>query len=254
MRILVIEDEKLAAERLIGLITDIEPAAQVLKAIESIKSAVKWLSSNPHPDLIFMDIQLADGLSFEIFDKANVDTPVIFTTAYNEYALRAFKVNSIDYLLKPIDKEELRASINKYLKLNKGISQNVAFHPQLLKQVMDVIQNQYKSRFVVRIGEHIKAVAIEDIAYFYSSEKSSFIRSVSGRDYAVDFSLDQLESELDPRKFFRVNRQFIVGLLQIKDIVAYSGSRLKLNIVGGDNNEILVSREKVNDFKKWLDG
>ena len=254
MQILVIEDEKLAAERLVSLITDIEPTAQVLKSIESIKLAVKWLSSNPHPDLIFMDIQLADGLSFEIFDKVNIDAPVIFTTAYNEYALRAFKVNSIDYLLKPIDKEELRTSINKYLKLNRNVTQNVALQPQLLKQVMNLIQNPYKSRFVVRIGEHIKTIAIEDVAYFYSSEKYSFLRSITGRDYAIDFSLEQLEQELDPHKFFRVSRKFVVALTHIKDIIAYSGNRLKLLMMGGDHEEVLVSREKVTDFKKWLDG
>jgi len=254
MQILVIEDEKLAADRLIALITDIEPTAQVLKSIESIKAAVKWLNSNPHPDLIFMDVQLADGLSFEIFDKVNVEVPVIFTTAYNEYALRAFKVNSIDYLLKPIDKEELRTSIHKYLKLNINVTQNVALQPQLLKQVMNLIQNPYKSRFVVRIGEHIKTIAIEDVAYFYSSEKSSFLRSISGRDYAIEYTLDQLEQELDPHKFFRVSRKFIIAMPHIKDIIAYSGNRLKIIAMGGDQEEVLVSREKVTDFKKWLDG
>ena len=254
MQILVIEDEKLAADRLVTLITDIEPTTQVLKSIESIKAAVKWLNSNPHPDLIFMDIQLADGLSFEIFDKVEVEVPVIFTTAYNEYALRAFKVNSIDYLLKPIDKEELRTSIHKYLKLNINVTQNVALQPQLLKQVMNLIQNPYKSRFVVRIGEHIKTIAIEDVAYFYSSEKYSFLRSITGRDYAIDFSLEQLEQELDPHKFFRVSRKFVVALTHIKDIIAYSGNRLKLLMMGGDHEEVLVSREKVTDFKKWLDG
>ena len=254
MQILVIEDEKLAADRLITLITDIEPTAQVLKSIESIKAAVKWLNSNPHPDLIFMDVQLADGLSFEIFDKVNVEVPVIFTTAYNEYALRAFKVNSIDYLLKPIDKEELRTSIHKYLKLNINVTQNVALQPQLLKQVMNLIQNPYKSRFVVRIGEHIKTIAIEDVAYFYSSEKSSFLRSISGRDYAIEYTLDQLEQELDPHKFFRVSRKFIIAMVHIKDIIAYSGNRLKIFAMGGDQEEVLVSREKVTDFKKWLDG
>ena len=254
MQILVIEDEKLAADRLITLITDIEPTAQVLKSIESIKAAVKWLNSNPHPDLIFMDVQLADGLSFEIFDKVNVEVPVIFTTAYNEYALRAFKVNSIDYLLKPIDKEELRTSIHKYLKLNINVTQNVALQPQLLKQVMNLIQNPYKSRFVVRIGEHIKTIAIEDVAYFYSSEKSSFLRSISGRDFAIEYTLDQLEQELDPHKFFRVSRKFIIAMVHIKDIIAYSGNRLKIIAMGGDQEEVLVSREKVTDFKKWLDG
>lgn len=254
MQILVIEDEKLAAERLISLISSVEPDAVILKPLESVKSAVKWLNSNPHPDLIFMDIQLGDGLSFEIFERINMDVPVIFTTAYDEYALRAFKVNSIDYLLKPIDKEELKASIQKYQKLNRNVAQNVAIQPQVIKQMMDIIRNPHKSRFVVRIGEHIKTVSIEDVAYFYSSEKYSFIRSTTGRDYAVDYSLDQLEQELDPVKFFRVSRKFIVAMVHIKDIVAYSGSRLKLNITGANDEEILVSREKVTDFKNWLDG
>lgn len=254
MQVLIIEDEKLAAERLKNLVSEIEPTAQIIKSIESIKNAVKWLSTNPHPDLIFMDVQLGDGLCFDIFEKTNVDVPVIFTTAYNEYALRAFKVNSVDYLLKPIDKEELRASLAKYRKLSSNVTQNVALQPQMLKQVMDLIRNPHKSRFVVRIGEHIKTIAIEDVAYFYSSDKYSFIRSVSRRDYAIDYSLDQLEQELDPARFFRVSRKFIVAMSHIKDIVAYSGSRLKLNVVGGDDQEILVSREKVTDFKNWLDG
>lgn len=252
MRVLVIEDEKLAAERLVELIKEIEPSAQILKSIESIKAAVRWLNFNAHPDLIFMDIQLADGLSFQIFDLVNIDMPVIFTTAYNEYALRAFKVNSIDYLLKPIDKEELRTSINKYFRLNKPVSQNVAIQPQLLRQVMEIIHNSYKSRFMVKIGEHIKTIAIEDVAYFYSSEKSSFLRSISGRDYAIDYSLEQLEKELDPGKFFRVNRKYMIAMTHIKDIIAYSGNRLKLKVTGGDQEEILVSREKVTDFKNWL--
>lgn len=254
MDILVIEDEKLAAERLISLITEVEPSAQVLKSLESIKASVKWLNSNPHPDLIFMDVQLADGLSFEIFNKVNIDVPIIFTTAYNEYALRAFKVNSIDYLLKPIDKEELRVSMSKYQKLSNKASQHVAIQPQLLKHVMNLIQNPYKSRFVVRIGEHIKTISIEDVAYFYSSEKYSFLRTVSGRDYALDYSLEQLEQELDPQKFFRVSRKFMIAMPHIKDIVAYSGSRLKLIISGAGEDEVLVSREKVTSFKKWLDG
>lgn len=254
MQILVIEDEKLAAERLIALINEIEPTAQVFKAIESIKASIKWLNSNPHPDLIFMDVQLADGLSFEIFDKVNIDVPIIFTTAYNEYSLKAFKVNSIDYLLKPIDKEELRASIAKYQKLSSISSQHVAIQPQLLQQVMHLIQNPYKSRFVVRIGEHIKTISIEDVAYFYSSEKYSFLRTVSGRDYALDFSLEQLEQELDPHKFFRVSRKFVIAMPHIKDIVAYSGSRLRLMMAGSNDEEVLVSREKVSNFKVWLNG
>ncbi len=254
MQVLVIEDEKLAAERLINIIVELEPSAKILKSLDTVRATVRWLNANPQPDLIFMDVQLADGLCFEIFEKTNIESPVIFTTAYNEYALRAFKVNSIDYLLKPIDKTELRASLDKYQKLNSTVSSGIMLQPHLLKQVMEMIKNPYKSRFVVRFGEHIKAIGIEDVAYFYTSEKSSFLRTLTGRDFAIDCSLDQLEEELDPDKFFRVSRKFIVALPHIKDIIAYSGSRLKLLVTSSDQTEILVSREKVTEFKKWLEG
>jgi two-component system, LytTR family, response regulator len=253
MQVLVIEDEKLAAERLIDMIVEIEPSVHILKSLDSVKASVRWFSANPQPDLIFMDVQLADGLCFEIFEKTSIESPVIFTTAYNEYALRAFKVNSIDYLLKPIDKTELQLAINKFQKLKSEIS-GTFIQPHLLKQVMEMIKNPYKSRFVVRVGEHIKAIGIEDVAYFYTSEKSSFLRTLVGRDFAIDCSLDQLEEELNPDKFFRVSRQFIVALPHIKDIIAYSGSRLKLVVTSSDQMEILVSREKVTTFKKWLEG
>jgi DNA-binding LytR/AlgR family response regulator len=253
MRVLVIEDEKLAAERLIAMIQELEPGAQILQSLESVRAAVQWLETYPHPDLIMMDVQLADGLCFEIFEKIVIDVPVIFTTAYNEYAIRAFKVNSIDYLLKPIDKTELNASLQKYQKINAHIA-NSALQPQLLKQVMDMITNPYKTRFVVRIGEHIKAIGIEDVVYFYTCEKSSFLRTSSGREFALDTSLDQLEEELDPKKFFRVSRQFIVALPHISDIITYSGNRLKIKVTTSEQTEILVSREKVTLFKKWLEG
>jgi DNA-binding LytR/AlgR family response regulator len=250
MQVLVVEDEKLATVRLIEMIEALELSAKIVKTLDSIKAVTKWLNANSHPDLIFMDIQLADGLCFEIFEKVEIHVPVIFTTAYNEYALRAFKVNSIDYLLKPIDKEELRQALTKYQKLRVP----AAFQPQVLKQVMEMIQNPYKSRFVIRIGEHIKSIGSDEVSCFYSSNKSSFLRTSTGRDFAIDCSLDQLEIELDPRKFFRINRKFVVALPHIKDIVAYSGIRLKLHVVGCEKDEILVSREKVADFKKWLEG
>jgi two-component system, LytTR family, response regulator len=253
MQVLVIEDEKLAADRLADIISELEPEAKILQTLDSVRSAVRWLNNFEHPDLIFMDVQLADGVCFDIFEKVEVDVPVIFTTAYNEYALKAFKVNSIDYLLKPIDKDELSSALNKFKKLNHQPRSNMVIQPELLKQVMKMIQNPYKSRFAIRIGEHIKTIVIEDVSYFYSSEKSSFLRSVSGRDYAIDLSLELLEQDLDPQKFFIVSRKHIVALPHIKDIIAYSGSRLKLHLTGGENEEILVSREKVTDFKKWLD-
>jgi DNA-binding LytR/AlgR family response regulator len=254
MQILVIEDEKLASERLINLIKELEPSATILKSLESIRASVKWLNTNPKPDLILMDVQLADGLCFEIFEKTEIDAPVIFTTAYNEYALKAFKVNSIDYLLKPIDKSELNVALDKYKKLNSPASSVTSLSPELLKQVMEIIKNPYKMRFVVRVGEHIKSIGIEDAAIFYTSEKSTFLRTLAGRNVAIDSSLDQLEKELDPQKFFRVSRQFIIALPHILDIIAYSGNRLKLKVTGSDQIEILVSREKVTEFKKWLEG
>jgi DNA-binding LytR/AlgR family response regulator len=252
--IVVIEDEVLAAERLIALLHELDKEFVVQAQPDSVSSSVKWLSVNPPPDLIFMDIQLADGLCFEVFEKTSIDAPVIFTTAYNEYALKAFKVNSIDYLLKPIDKKELEAAIAKFKKVTASASKPGSIHPELLKQVMGMIQNPYKPRFVIRLGEHIKAIQTDDIALFYSNEKSTYLRTLAGRDFAMDHSLDQLEDETDPKAFFRVSRKYMVALSAIKDIIAYSGSRLKLIVTGAENEEVLVSREKVTDFKKWLEG
>ena len=252
MRILIIEDEQLAADRLTSLIRELYPASEMLGNVKSISAALKWFSANPQPDLILMDIQLADGLSFEIFDRTNVEAPVIFTTAFNEYALRAFKVNSIDYLLKPIDKEDLARALKKYQTITKLPVNPI--DPHLMHQVMDMIQNPYKSRFVIRIGEHIRTILVDEISFFYSNEKSSFLRTIGGRDFAIETSLEQLENEINPKRFFRVSRKHIVALSHIQDIIAYSGNRLKLVLQGANKEEILVSREKVSEFKKWLEG
>jgi DNA-binding LytR/AlgR family response regulator len=254
MKILVIEDEALAAERLIKHIVEIEPSAEIVCRLESVRSAIKWFSVNASPDLIFMDVQLADGLCFEIFEKVTIETPVIFTTAYNEYALKAFKVNSIDYLLKPVDNNELRQALQKYKRHNQSNSAMDPYNPSLFKKVMEMINNPYRQRFVVRIGEHIKTVNCSEIAFFYSSDKSTFIRSSLGRDFGLETSLDQIENEIDPKTFFRVSRKQIVALEYIKDIIAYSGNRLKIIIRGNESEEIIVSREKVSDFKLWLEG
>ena len=173
MRILIVEDEMLAADRMINLIMEIIPESEIVANLQSISSVVKWFTKYPQPDLIFMDIQLADGLSFEIFDQAYIQAPVIFTTAFNEYALRAFKVNSIDYLLKPIDKEELRNALNKYHAVNK-ISANHSKILSIVHQVMELIKNPFKSRFVIRIGEHIKTITIDEVSFFYFHETLSF--------------------------------------------------------------------------------
>ncbi|MGA2408636.1 MAG: LytTR family DNA-binding domain-containing protein [Bacteroidales bacterium] len=249
MNCLIVEDEKVAAERLVGLINKFDPSVDVAEIIQSVKNAVQWLNTHQAPDLIFMDIQLADGLSFEIFEQTIVKTPIIFTTAYDEYALKAFKVNSIDYLLKPIDQDELNSAINKFKENNSPKEIPV----QVFDSIMHSLTKKYKDKFVINVGEHIKVFTIEDIQCFYSMEKYTFLQNNSGRDYAINYSLDQLEDLLDPVQFFRINRKFIVSFSAISDIISYSNSRLKVKLNSNESDDLIVSREKVQDFKKWLE-
>ena len=252
MQILIVEDELPAAVRLKEMINNLDPSIWIMGVMDSIRTTVEFLNTHSSPDLILLDIQLADGLSFQIFEKINIQIPIIFTTAYDEFALRAFKLNSIDYLLKPIDSLELDKALTKFKTLNRySSSTNYA---ELAEQMMRAMHPRHKTRFLIRIGEHLRNIASEEISFFYSNEKSSYIKTKSGRDFALDESLDNLEKEIDPERFFRVNRKFIIALPYLKDIVAYSGSRLKLTLEGGDNTEILVSREKVNAFKEWIEG
>jgi two-component system response regulator LytT len=249
MNCLIAEDEKVAAERLIGLIKKYDPSIDITEIVQSVKNAVKWLNTHQAPDLIFMDIQLADGLSFEIFEQTIVKTPVIFTTAYDEYALKAFKVNSIDYLLKPIDQDELNNAINKFKENNTP----KAIPTQVFDSILHSLTKKYKNKFVLKVGEHIKVFTIEDVQCFYSMEKYTFLQNNSGRDYAINYSLDQLEDLLDPAQFFRINRKFIVSFSAISDIISYSNSRLKVKLNSNESNDLMLSREKVQDFKKWLE-
>jgi DNA-binding LytR/AlgR family response regulator len=249
MNCLIIEDEKVAAERLSGLIKKYDPTIDIKGIVQSVKNAVQWLNTHQAPDLIFMDIQLADGLSFEIFEQTIVKTPVIFTTAFDEYALKAFKVNSIDYLLKPVDLNELKNAIEKFKKNNLPIKIPV----QVFDNILHSLTKNYKNKFVIKVGEHIKVFSTEDIQCFYSIVKNTFLQNNSGRDYAISYSLDQLEDLLDPSRFFRINRKFIVSSLAISDIVSYSNSRLLVRLNSNDSNDLIVSREKVQDFKKWLE-
>lgn len=249
MKCLVIEDEKVAAEKLIGLIKKYDPSIDILEIIQSVEDSVQWLNAHQAPDLIFMDIQLSDGLSFEIFEQTLVKTPVIFTTAYDEYALKAFKVNSIDYLLKPIDLGELKNAIDKF-KENNSVKEIPA---QVFESIMQSLTNKYKNKFVIKVGEHIKVFTTGDIQCFYSMEKYSFLQNNAGHDYAIDYSLDQLEDLLDPSMFFRINRSFIVSSSSISDIISYSNSRLKVKLHSNKSDDLIVSREKVQDFRKWLE-
>ena len=250
MNCLIIEDEKVAAERLTGLIKKYDQSIDIIEILQSVKNSVQWLSSHQAPDLIFMDIQLADGLSFEIFEQTIVKTPVIFTTAFDEYALKAFKVNSIDYLLKPIDQVELNNAINKF-KENKTPNEIPA---QVFDNILQSLTKNYKNKFVIKLGEHIKVLSIDEVQCFYSMEKYTFLQNNSGRDYAIDYSLDQLQNLLDPARFFRINRKCIVSFAAISDIISYSNSRLKVKLNSNTSDYLIVSREKVQDFKKWLEG
>ncbi len=255
MRVLIIEDEKPAAKRLSTLLSQCDREIIILDQLDTVRKAVAWFGQHPAPDLIFMDIQLADGLSFDIFSKVPVVSPIIFTTAYDQYAIQAFKVNSIDYLLKPIDPEALAGALKKFKSLHHTATlRTPAQSVDQMQRVIQMLTQPYKNRFVVKVGEHIKAVPTEKVLYFYSQEKMTFMQtSEEKKRYIIDYPLDQLEDLLDPRLFFRISRKYIVKLQAIQDIITYSSSRLKLKLLHSEDPEVLVSRERVSDFKQWLD-
>ncbi len=250
MNVLIIEDEKPAARLLQRKLQKLGIEAGTM--LHSVEESIEWFSTNPHPELIFLDIQLSDGLSFEIFESIAIQSAVIFTTAYDEYALRAFKLNSIDYLLKPIDEDDLETAVNKYRE-RQPKAQNISLDfDQIKRMLANPAERTYKKRFTVKMGQHLKMIAIEDAECFYSENKGTYIRTGDGRDYLLENTLEQLENELDPVKFFRVSRKFIVSISAIKDIVVYSNSRLKIILPTYRDDEVIVSRERVNDFKEWL--
>ncbi len=199
-----------------------------------------------------MDIQLADGLSFEIFERVNVTCPVIFTTAYEEYAIRAFKVNSVDYLLKPIAYNELETAFHKFENTFKSQSAPVVTL-ELLTKVKEMLRKQYKTRFVIKVGEHLKSIPVEDILFFYSMEKATYLCTADFKNYLVDYSLDRISEMVDEQRSFRINRKYILSNQSISDIVFYSNSRLKIKLKKTDEENIIVSRDKVSAFKEWLD-
>ena len=263
LRALIIEDEPLAARRLREMLARQTPAVQVVGTAESVAQAVALLAqTRPAPDVLFLDIHLADGLSFELFEKAEVRCPVIFTTAYDQYALQAFKVNSVDYLLKPIDEVELAAALRKlHERRAPAAAPAPAFDPALLAQLVRQMQQaagpavSYKTQFVVRVGEHLKVVPVEQVAYFFSLEKATLLHTTEGRKFVVDYTMDQLETLLDPARFFRLNRAYLAQQTAIQDIIHYTNSRLQtvLRPAAPEGETVLVSREKVSVFKSWLD-
>jgi DNA-binding LytR/AlgR family response regulator len=251
MKILIIEDEQPAAKRLAQLITKSLPGAEIIDVIDSVESAVKWLKNFPAPDLIFLDIQLADGLSFDIFRQVEVKSPIIFTTAYDQYTLKAFKVNSVDYLLKPIDPQDFTKAVEKY---HNFFQQQKGYDDTALKDLLASLQQkEYKQRFLVKIGQQLSYLMTEEVAYFFSEDGLVQARHQSGKKHFVDYSLDQLEGVLDPKNFFRVSRKLIVRINAIAKINTWFNSRLKLDLAPKIDFDAIVSRERVGDFKRWLD-
>jgi DNA-binding LytR/AlgR family response regulator len=254
MTTLIIEDEKPAARLLQRKLEKLDIKVETM--LHSVEESLEWFSSNSHPDLIFLDIQLSDGLSFEIFEKIHIQSAIIFTTAYDEYALKAFKLNSIDYLLKPIDEDDLETAVTKFRKRIPKVSeesQNLKMDFEQIRQMLaNPFEKTYKKRFTVKIGQHLKVITTEEIECFFSENKGTYIHTYDNRDYLIDSTLEILEQEIDKKDFFRVSRKFIVPLKAIKEIQVYTNSRLKVILPSYKDDEVIVSREKVQDFKSWL--
>ena len=254
MTTIIIEDEKPAARLLQRKLEKLQINVTVL--LHSVEEAIEWFSNHPHPDLIFLDIQLSDGLSFAIFEAVEIMSAIIFTTAYDEYALRAFKLNSIDYLLKPIDEDDLEIAVNKY---KSRVPEKAPENPSLAldfeaikRMLTNPFEKNYKKRFTLKIGQHLKVISVDEIECFYSENKGTYLHTFDNRDYLLETTLEVLEQELDPAAFYRISRKFIIPLKAIKEIVVYSNSRLKIILPTYKAEEVIVSREKVADFKNWI--
>ena len=249
MRVIIIEDEELAAERLEKMLVETAPETEVIAKLGSIKESVKWLSINK-ADLIFLDIQLSDGLSFSIFDQVTINTPVIFTTAYDQYAIKAFNLNSVAYLLKPVRKNELSEALTKYSSLKSAFSID-------FENLLSSIQGNkptYRKRFLIQIGDKFRKIETEDVAYFYAMEKSTFLKTPEGVSYPIDISLDSLVNTIDPSRFFRINRKYIVNITAIKNMFAWSRNRIKIILTPSPDydNDTVVSIDRASEFKLWL--
>lgn len=252
MKTIIIEDEDFAARRLENMIRECDSSIEIVAKLQSVKESVAWLKVNPHPDLIFLDIQLDDDLSFAIFDQVTVQSKIIFTTAFDEYAIKAFKLKSIDYLLKPINQVELNQAITKFKNWNG--EKNMIIDANELRNLLMSNKQEYRERFSVSVGEKLRSINVDDIAYFFSTSGITFVVMNSKSQYSLDLSLDALKELLNPKDFFRVNRQYLVKLKAIANVHIFPKSRLKLELNPTPAEEIFVSQEKVPDFKRWLDG
>ena len=251
MNVIIIEDEKPAARRLDRMLKKLDLEANAM--LHSVEESLEWFQSNKHPDLIFLDIQLSDGLSFEIFENIEVQSAIIFTTAYDEYALQAFKLNSIDYLLKPIDPDELERAVIKYKSRIPDHKKLTLDFEDIKRMLVNPLEREYKKRFTVKVGQHLKMITIDTIECIYSENKGTYIHTNDNRDYLIDLTLEELEKELEPQTFFRVSRKFFVNINAIKDMVSYTNSRLQIKLNTYNEQEVIVSRERVRDFKDWLE-
>jgi DNA-binding LytR/AlgR family response regulator len=253
MRILIIEDEPPAAKRLKQMLQRVKPDCEVQGPIDTVQEAVQFLRNNPAPDLALLDIQLADGLSFEILSEIGVELPVIFTTAYDQYTLKAFKHNSVDYLLKPIDEDELEQALQKYERLRQQAPPTLS--PSVLQSLRDsLMQPQYKNRFIIKLGQQLSYISTDDICYFYAEEGIVYAQMPSKKRHAIDYTLDALEPQLDPQHFFRLNRKVIANIRSVQSVAPYFNGRLILKLSPPPQFEVTVSRDRANDFKNWLGG
>ncbi|WP_425237057.1 LytR/AlgR family response regulator transcription factor [Ulvibacterium sp.] len=251
MKVVIIEDEYLAAEKLERYLLKYNRDIEVLIKLSSLETAIPWIGEHQETvDLFFMDVQLTDGLSFEIFSTISVEKPVIFTTAFDEFAIDAFKVNSIDYLLKPITFTDLSKALNKL----KSLKEQFSRHPEISPLVQQLGKKSYKDRFLVRMGNHIHSIPTESIGYFYAEGRDVYLKRTNGKKYLIEYTLESLEELLDPKKFLRTNRSFVVHINAIEDVVVYANRRLKLTLNPKTENELIVSREKVAKFKLWFEG
>jgi len=255
MNLLIIEDEDLTADRLEELVLQYDPSINILAKLPSVRETVQWLketrsSGRPQPDLILMDIHLEDDLCFRIFEQVDLPVPIIFTTAFDEYMIKAFKVNSIDYLLKPVNYDSLAAALQKYQSMKRQFSQADL---ESLREAMGIRKVEYKTRFLINVGTRLRTIETADVAYFYSEEKITFLVTKDNQRLPIDYSLDKLTPILNPTDFFRANRQFLLSLPAIKNIHTYSNSKLKLELQPDPKTEVFISKEKVSSFKDWLD-
>lgn len=250
MKIVIVEDESLAAEKLERYLLKYDASITILQVLSSIKDAVSWFHTEQDIDIVFMDIQLTDGLSFEIFHQVKINAPVIFTTAFDEYAVDAFKVNSVDYILKPITFTDISKAMNKYKSLKNLYANDTAI--QSVEKMIS--EKKTKDRFLVRLGNHIHSIKTEEIALFYAEGRTVYLVTKEHKKYILDYKLEDLYNILDRAAFFRVNRTFIISIHAIKDVIVYSNSRLKVTPHVKSEKEIIVSREKVSAFKTWFEG